>query len=302
MLFDYLMKFQIRYLLKKIKQKIDIVWCFEPNLYSDLSLFNSKLCIYHPVDEIIYDYQINVAKNADIVFSVSNSILSKLSHIPKPSYYISHGLSDLFIERDTESIKLIKNSHGKIKIGYVGNLLISSLDRNCLKFVIANSPDYEFYFWGPSKLSESNLAGEDSLESNNWINWLNERENVKLKGVIPKSNLAKEIQVIDVFLICLDLEKDKNKGSNSHKILEYLSTGKVIVSKPIMEYLDTNNLIEMTNDNSSNAYLDLFNNVTQNIESFNSNKLQELRIKYAKDNTYHSQITKIVTHLNNLKS
>src|SRR3972149_139896 len=70
-LFDFLMQFQVKMLLLRIGRKIDIVWCFEPNLYSNLNLFKADLNIFHPVDQLNYDYQFNIASSAHVVFSVS---------------------------------------------------------------------------------------------------------------------------------------------------------------------------------------------------------------------------------------
>ncbi len=41
---------------------------------------------------------------------------------------------------------------------------------------------------------------------------------------------------LDGFFWCYDNDRDPNKGSNSHKIMEYLSTGKVVLSTLISTY------------------------------------------------------------------
>ena len=61
-------------------------------------------------------------------------------------------------------------------------------------------------------------------------------ENVFLYGVIKSNLIFKFISDMDLFLICYDIKKDQSKGTNYHKIMEYLSTGKVVVSNNVSAY------------------------------------------------------------------
>ena len=63
-LFDALMKLHVKRLLRHIGKPFDIVWCFEPNLYSNLEWFGAPVKVYHPVDELFYDYQLRPGRNA----------------------------------------------------------------------------------------------------------------------------------------------------------------------------------------------------------------------------------------------
>jgi len=295
--FDFFIWVQIKLLLSKLKEKIDIVWCFEPNIYSNLKHFNANISIFHPVDQIQFKYQINVAKSADIIFSVSKSILSKILIFQKPTFFVNHGVSDsFFIKQNAVLAPLIKPSN-RIRVGYIGNLYISSLDRECLNLIIQNFPDIIFEFWGAKEIANNNLSGDNSEKSIEWVEWLENKDNVILNGALSKIELAKAIKKTSVFLVCLDNELDKNNGANSHKILEYLSTGKVVVSKPIQEYENSKHLIEVTESNDSNEYLALFEKVISNLDYYNSEKLIEERIKFACKNTYQNQLLTIVDYL-----
>ena len=56
--------------------------------------------------------------------------------------------------------------------------------------------------------------------------------------------LAKEFLRMDAFLICYDVEKDQSKGTNYHKVMEYLAYGRPIVSNYISRYAsDRDNFI-----------------------------------------------------------
>jgi len=99
---------------------------------------------------------------------------------------------------------------------------------------------------------------------------------------------------MDVFLICYDIIKDQCKGTNYHKVMEYLSTGKVIVSNNITTYHERPDLVTMISDRSSNRDLPtLFKKVIENLEEYNSSALQKSRREFAAENTYQKQIERI---------
>jgi hypothetical protein len=206
----------------------------------------------------------------------------------------------LFLSDELSSLGGNAQNSGKIKVGYVGNLFLSSLDRESIMNLIKAHPEVFFYFWGPSKLELSNLSGDVTTQVNDWIHWLEKADNVCLQGVLGTEQMAVEINEMDMFFIALDNEKDKNRGANSHKVLEYLSTGKVVVSKNLGEYANKNQLIEMTNGNSGEELLELFTKVVSNLDYYNSTELQKLRKNFAKDNSYDSQIARIVQKLTEL--
>ena len=128
--FDFLIKFQIDKIIKGIGEKIDIVWCFEPNLYANITHFKAQLNIFHPVDDIEYPYQKKVAEHADIVFSVSHYTVSKFKGINTPSHFVNHGVSGSFV---SDILSNNVTNSGEINVGYVGNLFLPSLDRETIK-------------------------------------------------------------------------------------------------------------------------------------------------------------------------
>src|SRR5678816_3000417 len=75
-LFRFLMGIQVRRIVRKLEVKFDIVWCFDPNLYSDLALFGAAVKIFHPVDLFSHEEALRTARSADVIFSVSPSILA----------------------------------------------------------------------------------------------------------------------------------------------------------------------------------------------------------------------------------
>jgi predicted nuclease of predicted toxin-antitoxin system len=276
---------------KKINKKIDVIWNFDFLGYCHFSSFKKALKIAHPVDFTKKKY-LKYAKGADVVFSVANEIIEEFSFLKVPSFFINHGISEEFIQEFNHS-KINKNS---LKVGYIGNLLRHDIDYNILHILIQNHPEINFIFYGNYK--PSNIGGSLTKETSSFINELKNSANVTLKGVYSPIKLSNELNKIDIFLIAYNQEKDFCKGTNYHKVIEYLSTGKVIISNHITTYSKTN-LIEMPIDKQHpEEFISIFSNVIENIEYYNSTEKQQQRINFAKNNTYPKQIERIENLIN----
>ena len=288
-LFDSLQKIQIKLILNKIK-KPDVTWCFDTNGFSDLNFFGGKITIYHPVDNINGEHQKKLLQTSDFVFSVSDIIIKDLNKYDsnKKISFINHGLSAYFSTiKDSKTNK----NNSDIKACFVGNILLDSLDREATKKIISENPDVNFVFIGA--YTSSNISGDIDINGRDFISFLKNTENVTLKGSMHPKNIAQEIKNADVLLVLIDPEKDVNKGSNSHKILEYLSIGKVIVSNHISTYADKRDLIEMVDEMHNKNLPALFKKVINNLDHYNSPEKQRKRIEFALDNTYEKQIQRI---------
>jgi hypothetical protein len=298
--FDVLMNFQVKRLMRKLAVNFDIVWSFEPNLYTDLGIFGASLKIFHPVDVFEYDSAIKTAQTADILFSVSPSILDWFGNINKPKHFINHGLSRDFSEMVRNRDFGLASSNGRkdkiYKVGYIGNLLIKYLDRDLFQSIILRNPNTQFLLIGPYETSQSTLSG-DAGGADTFISFLKEQGNVSLMGPKGSEELPGLLQQCDAFLI---LYTDKFKGydlSNTHKMLEYLSTGKVVFSTPIKTYENNNDLIVMPVGLPENDYETFFVEAIRNIDQYNSAELSIRRIELALENTYENQVDKIENYL-----
>jgi glycosyltransferase involved in cell wall biosynthesis len=294
LVFNAIAAAHVRWLLKAIGVLFDVVWCFDVNLYSDLRWFRAPLKIFHPVDQVLLPYQIDVAASADVVISVSDEILRNMRKHDTPQLQVEHGLSSEFVdlaERRITETEFLRND--PIRVGYIGNLLMTYLDRDALLDIIARHERMEFNFWGPRSPHESNVGGEDSRESVAFIRTLESRPNVILHGPQPPADLAQQIGDMDVLLMCYAVARDPNRGCNSHKILEYMSTGRAIVANHVSDYVNKQGLIEMMPADGRETLAELFDDVIREIDRHNSPERRRKRLDYALDNSYSKQIDRI---------
>jgi hypothetical protein len=85
--------------------------------------------------------------------------------------------------------------------------------------------------------------------------------------------------------------------SNSHKILEYLSTGKVVVSSRISTYEKQPELLRMPESDDDSGLPALLQDTLARLPEFNSERLQSLRRTFALENTYAKQLDRIESRL-----
>jgi hypothetical protein len=290
-LYDRLIKKQISDLIHVIGKPVDIIWSFDLGNLVPFKYFKRNIYkVFHPVDEPSDVQAIRAAEEADIIFSVTKEILEKYKDFPAPGYFINHGLADEFAGLNGEHTP----KSDKIRVGMSGNLLRTDLDRNILLSIVRENPDLDFHFFGSYRSADSNISGKTDLATDQFIAELKTFPNVELHGTLKTKELAGHLNSMDVLLICYDLEKDQSKGTNYHKVMEYLSTGKVIVSNNITTYAGEPDLVRMTSSRMNNDELPaLFGNTVSDIQLFNSKELMEKRKQFAFRNSYRNQLETI---------
>lgn len=293
-LFNLLVRLQIKYLLLKIKTKPDVVWSFTSTLYYHLDWWKAPLTIFHPMDQLNDEKAVIIAKYSDIIFSCSQYILEEMKDINVPKYFINHGVAPSYINHT-----FIENTNNTtVNAGYIGNLFIKNLDRILLKSLITSFPTIHFHFYGATVPNQSNISAWVTEESLDFVTFLKNATNVTCHGVIPSNELPQQIEGIDVFLICYT-SNNENLITNSHKILEYLSTGKTVVSTFVEQYEDFD-LIEMCAKNMNTKFIQLFEKVTTHLPHFNSVENQQKRKKIAHQNSYYQHIETVEKYINEI--
>ena len=131
----------------------------------------------------------------------------------------------------------------------------------------------------------------DHEHNKSFIKFSKVSKNVHLLGSKPSNELPSYINQFDLLLLCYTGDRNVAEMANPHKLLEYLSTGKAIISHYIDEYKDKRDLIEMVDNNEMIPRR--FKTIIENLNIHNSQEKSIERIKFAKKNTYGKQILTI---------
>lgn len=275
--------------LQKLCQvKFDIVWSFDNSVFFDFSALPKEVYSISHIVDLNQDFEFeNAAKTADICFGVCQPILKKLLKCNVDSYFINHG----FNNPPEDVNKVILPGENKIKAFYGGNLDIKYLDWGLIEKLIDYFKHVDFIFAGPWKNIEI---------KNKYLR----KENFFYLGVINSNEIKKFYSFSDILLILYLYKEFKDQLSNTHKMMEYLGSGKVITATWIEEYsrLVESGLIKMSQTHEQ--FMENFNEVKNNLDYWNSEELASKREAYALNNTYAKQIEKIeqlLSQVQNLK-
>ncbi|HVG42252.1 MAG TPA: hypothetical protein VM888_11630 [Chitinophagaceae bacterium] len=287
-LFHWLMNRQAKKIVKVIGKPIDIVWDFNPlPLFNDLRIFRAPISIFHPVDKILNKVD---NRGANIVFSLSQEIFDMVQSDKAPKVFINHGLSKSYV-KELSGNGISSSMEKRVKICYVGNLMIHSIDFELMQQIIEENSVVDFHFIGPYENAGNPLGMSSNNQSDLFVAFLKKQAHVTLYGAMKSSEVARKLKEFDGFILCYKQSKYFS-NDNSHKILEYLSTGKVIISTHITHYRNEDFLVMSPKENNK-AFANLFREVVTNISTYNSKELADKRIAYALDNTYEKQMERI---------
>lgn len=294
-LFHVLMHAHVKAILRKIARPVDIVWSFDLGHLYPFRFFPATASkIFHPVDEPLTNDAIDAAKGADLIIAVTREILQKYDSYRVPKYLINHGVSEDFLKPHPG----FKKDSDIIRVGFSGNLMRPDIDRGTLFDIIQSHPELIFECWGSYTENDGNIGGGMDKATNDFINNLLAAPNVILHGAVRTAELAAGLHRMDAFIICYDIQRDQSKGTNYHKIMEYLATGKVIISNNVTAYSDRADLVLMSEErNNNNKLPELFSKTIRNIAEYNSNASQHTRKQFACKNRYTCQIAAIARFL-----
>lgn len=290
--FDWLMAKRVRRLLKSRQIVPDIVWCFDFNLFGDLRIFHGSTTIFHPVDPLSDPRHIQAAASADLVLTVSAKIACQLKPAGRPVHVVNHGLATSFEKLANSRLADCDAGIGqslasdrRLKVGYAGNLGRRPVNRRVLREIIEQNPEIDFLFWGPADAETEEVA--------EFVAFLRSQPHVTLFGSVSQAELAAAYTQVDLFLLSYAADPRESDRSNSHKILEYLSTGRVVVSSRIQAYEHTHDLLVMSHSDTDADLPQRFTETLARLTTLNSVQLQRERILLALDNTYDRQIDRI---------
>jgi len=289
-LFRWLSRFHIHRIVKAIGKKPDIVWSFDTGNTLPLAYFpGNPFRIYMPVDGPFGTrFEKEAVQDVDLLLSVTPEILAQYAHEAIPQQILNHGVAAVFFNEDPGM-----PVQEPVRIGYSGSLIRNDLDIDSFLAIVRGHPGKKFEFWGETNIQRSNIhrADDVSQRTREFIQTLRSLPNVTLHGAVPPEVLAAGLKEMDLLLVAYKIKKDQNH----HKMLEYLATGKPVVSTYMSAYgRDYPGLIEMTGEHDpDDALVALFGKVAGNLAHYHSMEMQKKRIGFARQFSYSKQLERI---------
>ncbi len=273
---------------RKIARQIggpDLVWCFDFNLFPDLAAFGARESIFHPVDPLTSQRQVDIGASADLIISVSDRILASFTEarFGDRRLLVNHGLAEAFATLARSPAK--PGAPNGPHCGFFGNLDRAVIDIDRIEAIVRDHPDVTFHFWGP-------FSNEGAFGTR-----IADRPNVRAPGPLLKDELARQAADMDLFLLAYIDHPTESDRSNSHKLLEYMSTGKATVSTRMDCYQDDTDLVLMSQEPGDRDFGDLFARAILNIEEVNAPERMAKRKSFAGRYTYSANVAQIADAL-----
>ncbi len=275
----YLLIIQVRIVAKVLRFKEPILWVSLPTARDVVIYLRKtigKCLVYYCVDNIshlpganqkyIYDLDVSIHKEADLALFVSHDLLAERKQFNRHTYHISHGVDfDHFAKVGSIPLSIpddIKN----IKQPIAGNVgVINEIDLELVKYLATRNKHISFVFVGDIYMD---------------ISAIKSIENVYFLGKRPYAVLPNYLQAFSCCCLFYQIRNIFIQYSNPKKLMEYLATGKPIVSVAIPEIKLFNGLVHIAEN-----YADYEKYLRQAIYDDSSDQKTK-RIEYASRQTW----------------
>jgi hypothetical protein len=259
----------------------DLVWDFD-NAYQfrDLMHFGAGTTLFHLVDDV-GEAGLGT-KGADHFFYLHRSFCMRAGGVPLPDHEIGHGLGQAHVRAAAQAADLPRRA-GPPHLGFVGNLAAPWIDWAAVAEMLRRHPQARFTFWGPLP----NAALDRLLQG------IVEHPATRFQGLTAPERILHEAADVDLWLIPLRANRLPSGPLNSHKVLEYLATGKAVAMNWLEAYAD-NPLVYMPDAAANEALPDLVDRLLVDFERINANALVARRRAFALERSYDRQLERVL--------
>lgn len=284
-LFDRMMLWQARAIRRKVGRP-DLVWDFD-NAYQfrDLRAFGARTTLFHLVDDVGVHGQGD--KRADHVFALHPDFSAHAGTPCQADHVIGHGLGELHMA-EARRPAAPRRPGAAPRLGFVGNLGAGWIDWAAVAEMVRRHPEAGFSFWGPlPEVARRNEALARVLAA----------PNTEFLGLTAPEDILAEADGIDVWLLPFRAEAfDGGRPLNSHKVLEYLATGKSVLMSWLEAY-DGNPLVHVSAGPQDNDLPDRLDALLNDLDAHNAPERQAARKAYALDRGYDRHLDRVLSTL-----
>jgi hypothetical protein len=248
-----------------------IVWTYSPVTNSLIDKFNTKLKIYHCVDdlsalpnvdkEILKQKELNLIQKCNFVFTTSKNLYNYIKPYNFNTYYQNNVCDyEHFSKAKMKNYDLpidLKNTNHPIII-FVGAISSYKIDFELISTIAKRNPNWNFVMIGK--------IGEGQPETK--INQLEQCHNINFLGSKDYDELPKYLHFADVAIIPANIN-DYTKSMFPMKFFEYLSAGLQVVTTNLHsldEYKSISFISKNIDDFENNLRTVIENNIKKNKE------------------------------------
>lgn len=259
----------------------DVIWSFDNSRFFDLNVLNENVYTIHHMVDLNQDFELaRAASSAKMCLATTQFIDHRLRPYNTNTHNIGHGC-------DLQTYPAWQKKEGKIKIVYAGNLLIPLLDRARILKAVERFDGAEFIFAGAYDAGAVNKRV--NKEAKQFVDELRAHENVTLTGPLVGEAYHSLLSSADLFILAYSSDHYE-QVANPHKIPEFLSTGRAIISNVLDSYKDTG-LVEMADDEET--WMELLGSAIQHVDDYNAPSEQKKRREWAEAHSYQKQVERI---------
>lgn len=276
---------QIRVIMALFGVRKPSIWTFLPNALGVVRRLPRRELVYYCVDdmsafkgvpsEIIGGLDKAMTKEANVVFAVSKELYKKKRILNKNTFYSPHGVDfELFNKAVTEkdvAIPVDISDIPKPIVGFYGLISSDWIDYDLVRYISEKRPDCSFVFVGKVDTLKEALPKAD---------------NIYYLPVKPYEELYKYSRFFDVAILPFNINK-LTIHSHPLKILEYLASGKPVVSIEIPEVMQYESVIDIAQDRD-----DFLRRISERLKN-NTEEMVEKRTRFASSNSWEKRFYEI---------
>lgn len=252
---------------RMINRKFDCIWSFDNSVFFDLTFLPSKVLKISHIMDLSQNFQLRKAAiTSHFCMGVSQPIVEELKKWNNKTFLLPHGVP---IGRDRD-VKVILPGESSIKAIFAGNLDRKHFDKNLLLHLAHKYKNVDFIFLGNGGEGWSRLS------------------NTYYPGAVRPDHLQSYFLKADILLLPYKFNEFHNELTNSHKVLDYLKSGKVIVSTYLEDYKDKEHLLKMAK--SFDEFDQLFGEVSENLELENNAERSKIRKDFTQSHSYAQRV------------
>lgn len=288
----FILRFSLNLVRIKLNMQKPLILIFTPNFYDVLGYLNESAIIYYCIDELAGTKDIDVSlliskekallRKADCVIVCSKVLESIKSLLHPRVYYVPHGVNWELFRKGLEDNLHVPSDIKDIKspiIGFYG-FITHWVDLDLIKFVALSHPEWSIVLIGPSLLDIKSLL---------------KTKNIHYLGPKAFESLPYYTSKFDVATIPFKIN-EITLNSNPLKALEYLASGRPVVSTKIPELKNFGNMVYI-----ADTYKEFVECIERSLLENSSEKIYE-RSEAVKNESWDSRIELISRIIQNVTS